>query len=344
MQRFIVGTGRCGSTLLCNMLSRHPDALMLSECFSALDRANAFNPGIHTKEQLKALLLSNVPLTDLAVRRGQIAKELLYDAESQTAAVTPAFMYITLPALTDNAEVLFDEMMAVVDTFPDQSMTQHYLQIFHWLTNRFNKTFWFERSGGSIEFMPELYRTFPRAKYLHIHRDGPDAIISMKNHFSFQMVVSFFTNPATREELEQTELAGNAVSIDDPISKRLFTEQPPLEAFAEYWNYQLQTGYSVFTRLDASQYKDVRFEDLIAEPKCVLAEIADFLEFPEVADWIDDAAAMVDSSEISSSIGNLEEGEKNALLKACRPGQILLGRHKHPWIYSTLELIREMSH
>ena len=132
MQRFIVGTGRCGSTLLCNMLSRHPDALMISECLSALDRANAFNPGIHTRDQLKALLLSNVPLTDLAVRRGLIAKELLYEAESQAAAITPGFMYITLPALTDNAEALFDEMMAAVDTFPDQSMTQHYLQIFHW--------------------------------------------------------------------------------------------------------------------------------------------------------------------------------------------------------------------
>ena len=253
---------------------------MISECLGAIDRANAFNPGIHTKEQLRELLLSNVPVIDVAVRRGQITREQLYDVRDQLNFTIPAFLYITFPALTDDPQSLFEEMMQQVETFPDQTLGEHYLQIFSWLMRRFNKTFWFERSGSSIEYLPEMYRMFPDAKYLHIHRDGPDAIISMKNHFYFQMLVSFFAEPATREEFEQTELAGKPISMEDPISQRLFSRQPGIEKFAEYWNYQLQVGYSAIAQMESSQYREVRFEDLLQSPVAVLEDIAEFLQMP----------------------------------------------------------------
>ena len=51
---------------------------------------------------------------------------------------------------------------------------------------------------------------------------------------------------------------------------------------------------------------------------------------------------MVDANEVNSSIDNLPAGEQDRLLRACYPGQILLNRYRHPWIYSTLELFREM--
>jgi len=343
MERFVVSTGRCGSTLLDKMMNHHPDLLMISECMGAPDRANAFNAGIITKDQLKNLLLSSIPIVDLAVRRGNITKEQQYEVKDHVNFSIPAYLYICFPTLTDKPDELFAELMELIDTFPDQTMTEHYLQIFNWLTRKFDRKIWCERTGGSIEFMPGLYKLFPNAKYLHIHRNGPDAVLSMKNHAYFQMLVSLFTRPVTREELEQTELAGKPISMDDPISQRLFARQPSYTDFAAYWNYQLAVGYSVFAKMDPTQYMDIRYEDMIAEPHRIMNQIADFFELPNNSDWVDKAAEIIDTNEVSSSIANLSEDEQETLINACMPGQILLNRIEPPWIHSSMNLIREMS-
>jgi Sulfotransferase family len=343
MERFVVGTGRCGSTLLANMLAVHPEGLMISECLGSADRINAFKSGPVTREQFKELMLSNVPVIDLAVHRGNITKEQQYEVDNATSFKIPAYLYITFPTLSDKPDQLFAEMMALVETFPPQTMTEHYLRIFSWLQQKFGKRFWIERSGSSIEYMPELLHLFPMAKYLHIHRDGPDAALSMSNHFYFQMLVSFFTQPATREELEQTELAGAPIRADDPISHRLGAGRPTPEECAAYWNYQLEIGYQAFAKLDTSQYLDVRFENLISQPHVVLQRIADFFEMPDSPGWIDKAAAMVSTSEVKSSMDRLSAAQQESLLKACQPGRILLGRYQHPWIYPTLQLIKDVT-
>jgi hypothetical protein len=325
------------------MLAVHPQGLVIPECLGGPDRQNAFAPGPITREQLKELLLSNVPVADLAVHRGNITKEQLYEVEDAASFKIPAYLYISFPTLTDKPDALFADMMAHVESFPTQTMAEHYRQIFTWLQNKFGRQFWIERTGGSIEYMPDLYRTFPQARYVHIHRDGPDAALSMSKHFYFQVMVSLFVKPPTREELEQTELAGKPIHANDPISRRLGPELPSLEQFAAYWNYQLEMGYSAFARLGNSQYMDVRFEDLVARPQEVLQSIADFFEMPNSPGWIDKAAKMVDAQEVKSDMSKLSKEAQAALLKACEPGRILLGRYQHPWIYPTLQLIKDVT-
>ena len=39
---------------------------------------------------------------------------------------------------------------------------------------------WVERSGSSIEYLEGLHAFFPEARFLHIHRDGPEAALSMR--------------------------------------------------------------------------------------------------------------------------------------------------------------------
>ena len=130
---------------------------------------------------------------------------------------------------------------------------------------------------------------------------------------------------------------------DDSISRRLGIDRPTVEQFAEYWNYQLQMGYSVFAKLGPSQFLDVRFEDLIAKPHEVLGRIAAFFEMPDSPGWMDKAAAMVNVAEVNSSMDKLSNARQESLLKACEPGRILLGRYQHPWITATLQLIKEVS-
>jgi len=45
MDRFIVGTGRCGSTLLSRMLRCNPELLDLSEFYSGLDAGPSDSQG-----------------------------------------------------------------------------------------------------------------------------------------------------------------------------------------------------------------------------------------------------------------------------------------------------------
>jgi hypothetical protein len=190
--------------------------------------------------------------------------------------------------------------------------------------------------------MPQLYSFFPKAKYLHLHRDGPETALSMRNHSYFKSLVTFFTRQATRQELEQTEYAGKPVTAEDPITRRLFDNPPTLAQFAVYWNYQLLQGYSTFTKLDAAQYMEVRYEDLIADPGTVMAGIADFFELPASPGWIDKAAAVIDAKEITSSISMLSAADRESLRNACMSGQILTKRYQHPWVFPTIELINQV--
>ena len=52
MDRFVVGTGRCGSTLLSRMLAEQPQTLSVFEYFNGLDAARRF-----TREPLRTVCL-----------------------------------------------------------------------------------------------------------------------------------------------------------------------------------------------------------------------------------------------------------------------------------------------
>ena len=341
MERFVVGTGRCGSTLLSRMLDCHPDGLVLSEFLGALDRLNFFNPGIVSSDELKRILCANNVFIDIVNARGKIDKTQLLDAFNPLEQSVPCLLVSAMPFLSDKPDELFAEVLAAVDRYPDQPLSAHYLQLFAWLQKRFGKSFWIERTGAALEYMPQLHRFFPKSNYVHIHRDGPETVISMMNHGYFSALISFFTKQATREELEQTEFGGMPITPDDPISQRMYAHPPSYEQFAAYWNYQLLLGYRTFARLDASQYLEIRYEDLLAEPNAVITRIAEFFELPESPGWIDKAAAVIDAKEITSAIGRLPEDDQAVLREACMPGQILTDRYQHPWVLPTMALMRE---
>src|SRR4051812_47791592 len=83
--RFIVSTGRCGSTLLSNLLSSHPSVLTVSELFSSLQ------PGAFPQEAVGGvefwrLLSTPRELWTLALRQRIEPPEFLYPVDDPDAA------------------------------------------------------------------------------------------------------------------------------------------------------------------------------------------------------------------------------------------------------------------
>jgi hypothetical protein len=105
----------------------------------------------------------------------------------------------------------------------------------------------------------------------------------------------------------------------------VLASRPPPEVFGRYWVDQVLHGYRALRGIDARCYAEVRFEDLVARPSEVLGEIASFFELPEGGGWIARAAALVRGVP-ALRVPELDRAQREELVAACRPGQVLLGR------------------
>jgi hypothetical protein len=331
LDRFIVGTGRCGSTLLSQMLAEHPGALSVFELFNGIDMARRFAPEPVSGESYGALIAAEQPFVTAVLRRGYEVAEIIYPFETgrhRRGDPLPWILVAMLPRLADDPDALFDEVMARVKGHPRQPAVAHHRMLFEWLLARLDKWFWLERSGSSFDYLGELIRAFPEARFLHIHRDGPEAALSMVHHHAYRLPISLIygaplDDGARLADLGPLDLHG-APNGRDPIS-RVLASRPPPDYFGRYWCDQVLHGYRALRGLDASRYAEVRFEDLVAHPRERLAEIAEFLALPEGGDWIERAAALVRGVP-ARRVPELARAEREALEAACRPGQVLLGR------------------
>jgi hypothetical protein len=340
VERFIIGTGRCGSTLLTNMLGQHPDLLVLSEFFVTMDRKNVFSPEPISGKEFAEFIDREHFVVPPIRRRFIESKENLGDVPESERV--PALMVSTIPMNSDQPLELYAELQEAVSAFLTQPRKQHFADLTDWLMRKTGKTEWLERSGPSAEYVPELVQQYPNAKYVHLHRNGPDNALSMMRNPYFQLVVSFFYNPPTREDLLATEYGGQRITRTDTLSRRLSTDFLPPERFAEYWSYELTLTYKALAQLNKDQYIDVRFEDLIAEPEATLVRIADFFELPQRDGWVAEAASLITGLP-DSGFDQLPEDVQNAIRRECATGELLLGRRTSPWIFSTLELIEELA-
>ncbi len=333
MDRFIVGTGRCGSTLLSRMIGEHPAVLSVFEFFTGLDMTKRFSPEPVDGEALAELISQEHPFVTMVVRRGHKVEEITYPFEAPSARyrrddALPWVLVSALPRLTDDPDGLFDEAVAFARTLPRRHLTLQYRALFEWLATRLGKTYWIERSGSSIDYLASLREFFPEARFLHIHRDGHEAALSMREHAAYRLAISLLYQLPQDETPAIADLRGidteGAPAEDDPIS-RMLASRPPVEYFGRYWSQELLHGFRALTKLDAAQYTEVRFEDLVSRPKEVMRTIGEFFELDDGPDWVERAAALVRGIP-PTRFDSLPPEEQERLAEACRPGMTLLGR------------------
>lgn len=321
MQRFIVGTGRCGSTLLSKLLEHHPDAFVIHELFGGMD-FDMLCDGQVSGTEFAAMLGRDHINSNLNIARAGGDKEIVLDKNSQALRI-PKPMLATIPHWTSDVAGLMTEMIGWARSQKRQTTAEHFSALYDWLTAVFKKEFWIERSGGSAEYFPALRRAFPNGRYLHLHRDGAEVAMSMRNHAYFATHVSFYFSPP--DEQEMLSMIKNDFPRDrDPFLLRLQNKPSP-ESFGQFWTLAICKLMSQVEYLGPDQYREFCFEDMHADPKATLKRVCSYFDISADDSWIDRAVATI-QPEAPSRVRELSVEERMKLQAAVMPGHVLLKR------------------
>jgi putative sulfotransferase len=337
--RFIVGTGRCGSTILSKMLDLHPDVAVLSELMICFDFHRKWGErdvsGAELVDLLDCGLASTGEMKKIAVHLA--TPEISFDAAAAPApvdasryrdGVLPDLLLLPLGHLFDDPPAIFDEILAFARAQPVRLLSAQYARLFDWIARRAGKTAWIERSGGSIASLPELVELFPRARYLHLHRDPLDVALSMRAHHHFRLRAFAHYDLETAEGIRWSDLDERDLNGEGPMSERLrgiFDHPVPLEYFLRDWSDCTLRGMRAVRDLDADQYAELCFEDLMRDPAAALRSIVAFFELPEAGEgWIDEACALLRSGQAAHAEPDAEQARLMA--RECQAAMVLMGR------------------
>jgi hypothetical protein len=317
-ERFVVGTGRCGSTLLSLLLAEHREVVSLHEFFTGLDWNERFRPGPVTGAELAAIVSAEQAVTTKVLGLGYTADEIRYPFDRPGATYVagdpvPWLLITMVSRLTDDPEPLFAALLERAAAQPTQPLADHYRDLFDWLTHGQGGSVWIERSGSSVDYVGDLLALYPDARIVHLHRDGPETALSIRAHPFYRLALAILYDlfPGTGTEAEQI--------------RHVVETPPPVEVAGRYWSDQIEHGVTALAGLPSDQRLDVRFEDLVADPVPVLTGIATFLELPDDDGFATRAAGLVHDRP-ALRLPRLSPAEQHALRDACRPGMALVGR------------------
>jgi putative sulfotransferase len=297
----IVSNGRCGSTLLSDLIAEEPDTLSVQEFFTAVPWAPAAQR--MDGRAYWAILSSPLPEVVTLVRLGMPPKELRYPASGRWAdrlEHLPRILPITLAKLTDDPDSLFDALGARVNGFEEQTLAEHHQMFLDVLTELTGRRRWVERSGGSSHFAQYLLRAVPTARVVNLTRNWQETAVSMSRHPSYQLV-ELRIEALSRFGLDPFEIeAGQEVpeEMEQFLPERL-TADLLRERGADLSRY---LGMCAFMSSQAEQaladsppphLLTMRYEDLVADPVGELSRLGRFLQFADPDGWARKVAGRV---------------------------------------------------
>ncbi|WP_283176456.1 sulfotransferase [Gemmobacter sp. 24YEA27] len=300
---FILGSARCGSTLVSDLIRLHPELLSLSEVFATAG-ARAFPPG-----QLSALdfwrgLAEPTRIGALAGNPLRAPREFLYGRQQgnrHDPFRCPPLLQVALPHLTDAPDDLFDQLAAEVAAHPRQSVTDHYRQLFGAMAMARNRRLWVERSGGSLVATRTLARLFPEARLVLLTRSGPETVLSMSDYPATRLAARMWQrmrrlgidllDPDSHYGRGRIWRVLQALSIAMPVTPMLDRSADPL-LLARFWSAMMIRGAQALATLPRARWHHLSYEALIATPEPELAALALYLGVSAPAGWLREAGAL----------------------------------------------------
>jgi SAM-dependent methyltransferase len=327
---FVVSTGRCGSTMLSNMLRLNPDILSLSE-FLAMLLPDPLPPGDLDAAAYWRVLTQPRPFFTHAYRLGIRVPEFLYrpGAESRftPADGIPPILITTLPHLSDDPEGLYDEVGAFVADLPSAAAAAQHRRLFEWLCARAGARAWVERSGSSLLYLSQLTSAFPDARFVHLYRDGRECAYSMSRNAGYRLGaiammlharlgVSPYLNDDKPPEHVPPDLRPFMPGTFDHEAFERF--EVPVAQLGQLWSDMVTPALDILDSLPPERVLQLSYEDLIAEPEQALRRLARFADLPHRdPGWPDRAASLVQSR--PPRWPALPEDQKSDLTRVCEP-------------------------
>jgi Sulfotransferase domain len=325
---FVVNTGRCGSTFLSEILLRHPAVLSLSEFLVSME-PDPF-PGGEVSGRAFAEMLARIdPVATLALEQREEPVEFRYPVDAglrfDRRSGVPAVLGIALPSLTGDPDPVFDDLVAFAGSLPAATIESQYTSVFERLRARFGGEIWVERSGGSIQYLPQLLERFPDARYVHLYRDGRETAISMRTRPNFRLMF-------IGADIERASGVNPFKMVSPPhldLPEPLARLQPatfdfaafhrydvPLERYGLHWSSSELRGLRTFRKVDPDRVLPLAYEDLVGDPRRSLERLAEFLSIEPSEDWI--AWSISAASPPAPRWPTLPEPERGRLDAACR--------------------------
>ena len=334
----VLGTGRCGSTLVSQMIRQHPTVLSISELFSFVTDLGARIERAFPAHELDGpafwrILAEPQPRQSTLLRHDLQMGEVFYPWERGrfTPEVgLPPILQGLLPHLApEDPEAVFDDLARFMNARGLASAADHYRATFEYLQGRYEKQSWAERSGGGLRVGARPLRAFPEAKVLHIVRDGRNTALSMSRHIGFRMAliagqqVEFLgVDPYESDDRsEEDDLDADLVDLlPENFTKQGFEDYDlHADVCAHYWSGEICEGLAVLSQLPPNRLLTLRYEDFLETPETAVRRMGEFLD-PESLDdrWIDAAVAQIGQGR--SAWRNLPTAQRDELDRACRRG------------------------
>lgn len=324
----VVSTGRCGSTLLSEILAGHPAVLSLSECLANF-RPDPFPAGLLTATEFWEHFTRPRGKLSLLLRHHLEPGGITYPVDAglrfdrQTGLPPPSAA--CLPLLSDDPDGALDELEREVAEFPTAAAGDHFQRLFDGMTERMGRELWVERSGGSLAAVGTLIANFPSARYVHLFRDGPACALSMSRHpmYRLQVLASMLERELGYDPYERPDPSARE-RVGEPLRSMLPTEfnadafrrfEIPLERFGRMWSAMVLRGTRRLAALPPADVLHLSYDKLLVEPRAQIERLLGFLGLePPDPMWLAEAASRVSPPSIAT------EPPDPALIRACENG------------------------
>jgi hypothetical protein len=266
MRFFVVGTGRCGSRLLRDILNLHQSIYVPTE--------SHWIPVMHefhgsTSNPFEAYV-------DIIERTCFVEGTRTIDVMLEDVGCTKdAFYEAVRERLGDPACV---DVVAVNEA------------IYRFLAELKRKPMFGDKTPDYGFYMSLLQRLWPRSRFIHMVRDGRDVARSMSRHPGFRRMVSLGVNNWCPISFNGYYRIGEVVEPRASVSRG-----ESLEAYTHLWESRLRRIRDEAKRLRQGTYLEAAYEDLLADPKQQISQLAAFLEIPMTRGWLVAAADIVRS-------------------------------------------------
>ena len=298
----VISSGRCGSTLLSELINDEPETLSGFETLAPVRGHLMFSPLREmTGAEYWALCSEMSPQGSLMTRLGIMPKQFAYPGTGRWSGdleSLPPILYVTLPKISSDPDHLFDTLAERVQDFPVQTPGQHHRMLLDLIASIQGRRRWVERSGASSLVAYPWLAACPDVNVVYLTRNIADTARSMSKHASFQFA-------AVRHEFHlrygadpYSPISGEwlpDISELPPDLQRLMPDQLTADVlrnanfdigvFEQMVAHMNGSAEQALASLEPARLHRIRYEELLAEPVGELEKLGAFLGFADPRGW-----------------------------------------------------------